>query len=167
MRANACSACYGSGYTLDKKSCPCGCMPLLKTAQDEEIERLREEVQRLSAQLRAVSNELTESRANDRTTMGYLSSIRQAVEFDGDFPALVEHCRDLWQSMQHPSYEVENRLRAERNDLREQLAEAQINAERDRHLRIKRLADIAADPEHQKINAVFLGAADTNKGGAA
>lgn len=132
----------------------------------DEIKRLNELLDVTNAQLRALSNELIEARANDRTTMGYLSSIRQAVEFDGEFPALVEHCRDLWQSMQHPSYEVENRLRAERNDLREQLAEAQINAERDRHLRIKRLADIAADPEHQRINAVFLGASDTNKGGA-
>ena len=46
-------------------------------------------------ELAALKTELEESRANDRTAMGYLSGIRNALGFDGNFPALVEHCAAL------------------------------------------------------------------------
>ncbi len=38
---------------------------------------------------------LAEAQNNDCITMGYLSEIRNALGFDGDFPALVEHCKSL------------------------------------------------------------------------
>lgn len=49
--------------------------------RDDEITMLREE--------------LVESRENDRTAMGYLSAIRDALGFDGDYPALVAHCQEI------------------------------------------------------------------------
>ncbi len=38
---------------------------------------------------------LTEARENDLTSASYLSGIRDALGFVGDFPALVEHCKAL------------------------------------------------------------------------
>lgn len=56
----------------------------------KEAEMLRGLVREMEEELRGVRSELMESRANDRTAMGYLSEIRQALKFEGDFPALIQ-----------------------------------------------------------------------------
>lgn len=55
----------------------------------DEVEHLSAEKDRLSREARGLHAQLTEARANDRTTFGYLSAIREAMQHDGDFPSLV------------------------------------------------------------------------------
>lgn len=59
------------------------------------IERLTLERDIARDERAALWDELAESRANDRTAMGYLSAIRDALGFDGDYPALLEYCRSI------------------------------------------------------------------------
>lgn len=55
-------------------------------AKDEHIAVLQRRIAELEASL-------TESRANDRCSMQYLSQIREAAKHEGDFPSLVESVR--------------------------------------------------------------------------
>lgn len=61
----------------------------------DEIEGMAGEVEALRAGLASAQAALAESRANDRTAMHWLSSVREAAGHDGDFPSLVEAVRGM------------------------------------------------------------------------
>jgi hypothetical protein len=55
-----------------------------------EIERLRDRLEKATAENVMLLGELENARSNDRCTFGYLSEIRNAVGHVGDFPSLVQ-----------------------------------------------------------------------------
>lgn len=58
-------------------------------------ERLEGEIASARRDIAALDSMLAEARANDMTSFCHLSAIREAIRFDGSFPALVERCKSL------------------------------------------------------------------------
>lgn len=62
-----------------------------KQWQKEDHDKLVKQVRTIDA----LEQELKMARDNDRCSFAYLSEIREALHFDGDFPSLVDYCKQL------------------------------------------------------------------------
>lgn len=70
-----------------------------RNALEADVERLTAEVESLQKHNEFLNGELKRSRLDERQAMTYLSQVRIAAGFDGDFPSLLEHVKQMAEAL--------------------------------------------------------------------